>query len=473
MTENLTPYFGAQALHTKEASHDSLDESKFRNWLENNAGLGIYAHGRVHQEIGHTIYVSDLIHKRGHLMSSDILLMEEQNLLSMGEPLSTNSRLGSLRALAVLPAMNSANGEGVLVAYYEHGVVSFDTFEVPRETRHDGTGKVIQQGWDSKRLVNHLLNNVSATGRYAVAVLPRDHLFRSAKGLHFLSIMAGVETFRSENVNKLSSDVEPLLAADTSLGGAACGFWFQGDRMFATTGLVDDVSISASSFGRGFVSWNQAVTYTEDRTPITRWEGLWLPDNGIAGVHCFLDHREEPGEDGFRFICSDRDGEVYAATIDPALNVDMREAVEIPIEWDLITAQIAPSGLTSKNKVIGLMLEVLADSSFQKILVECRTDACGEWQRWATVPAPDKEIPAGRKILFTHSIGAPPRKCSEFTWIQLRVSGIGGMTLNLLQLDINPTTIKDGRKQSYVIDSLEEDYFRLNTQTTEERWLSE
>jgi hypothetical protein len=472
MSENLTPYFGAQALHTKEASHDSFDEDKFRNWLENNAGLGIYAHGRIHQEIGHTIYVSDLIHKRGHLMSSDILLMEEQNLLSMGEPLSTNSRLGDLKAMAVLPAMNSANGEGVLVAYYEHGVVSFNTFEVPRETRHDGKGTVIQKGWDTKRLVNHMLNSVSATGRYAVAVLQRDHLFRSTKGLHFLSIMAGVETFRSENVNKLSSDVEPLLAADTNLQGAACGFWFRGDRMFATTGLSMSYDHSSGSFGKGFVSWNQAFTFTDDRTPIAIWEGLWLPDPGIAGIHCFIDHTEDPSEDGFRFIASDKGGEVYVSKINSLSTVDLRDAVEIPIEWELITGQIAPSGLMSKNSCLGLAMEVLGGQTFSKLLVECRTDACLEWQRWHLVEAPPKPLTEGQKILFTESFGKPPKKCAEFTWIQIRLTGIGEMELRLLQLDFSPTVIKDGRKQSYVVDTPKDDYFRLNNQPFEERWPS-
>ncbi|MFK5283998.1 hypothetical protein ACI3PL_30915, partial [Lacticaseibacillus paracasei] len=79
--------------------------------------------------------------------------------------------------------MQTANGEGDLIAYHENGVVAFNTHEAPRETRVAGDGSIVQKGWDTKRLVNHLLNKVSAVGRYAVAVLPRDHFFRSAFGL--------------------------------------------------------------------------------------------------------------------------------------------------------------------------------------------------------------------------------------------------------------------------------------------------
>lgn len=87
-------------------SHDSFDFSKHINFLINSAGLGVYAHGRIHQQGPHSIFVSDIIHKRGSLKTDDILLMEEQQLASSAPPLSTNSSLGQLKAMSVLPAMN-------------------------------------------------------------------------------------------------------------------------------------------------------------------------------------------------------------------------------------------------------------------------------------------------------------------------------------------------------------------------------
>ena len=110
--DHLSPHFGRQALMTYDSSHDTFVWENHKHFLEANAGIGVYAHGRIHQEVGYTIYVGDLIHKRGPLVSDDILLMEEQYLQSMGEPLSTNSRLGGLVAMAVLPTMSTANGEG-------------------------------------------------------------------------------------------------------------------------------------------------------------------------------------------------------------------------------------------------------------------------------------------------------------------------------------------------------------------------
>ena len=52
---NHKPYFGAEALLTHESSHDTFDETKHVNWLVSEAGIGAYAHGRIHQQLGNTI----------------------------------------------------------------------------------------------------------------------------------------------------------------------------------------------------------------------------------------------------------------------------------------------------------------------------------------------------------------------------------------------------------------------------------
>ena len=359
MPEEYKPYYGAEALLTNESSHDTFDSTKFKNWLVNCAGIGCYAHGRIHQQVGQTIFVGDLIHKRGHLKTDDLLLMEEQSLLSHGEPLSVPSRLGKLMALQVLPTMNTANGEGDLIAYYEYGVVAFNTFESPRETKYDGEGKQLTQGWDQKRLVNHLLNTVGAVGRNAVAVLTRDHLFRSELGLHFLKVILGEGTFNSENTNIISMDVEPLLLADEDLSGAAVGFWPRGNRMFATVGLVRDDAVSSSSAGRGFVSWNQATTFTEDRTPRPLWEGMWIVDHGIAGIHQFVSEDRREGA----FLCSGRDRTIYKAVIDKNATVDERDDEELPIEWSFETGQFAPGGLDRNSMISNCLIEMVVSSS--------------------------------------------------------------------------------------------------------------
>ncbi len=442
------PYFGKQALSTQESSHDTLNPDNFKNWLARDAGLGIYAHGRVHQEIGYSIFVGDLIHKRGHLMTDDILLMEEQDLLSMGEPLSAPSRLGALKSLAVLPTMQTANGEGALIAYYDRGVVSFDTFEAPRETRHDGDGTIIQKGWDTKRLVNHLLNTVSAVGRYAVAVLTRDHLFRSVRGLHFLKTVLGDGSFRSEQVNRISTDVDPLLDQDKLLEGAACGYWIEGDRMFATTGMIEDDCYSATSFGRGFVSWNQAYTFTDDRTPIPLWEGLWLPDAGIKAVHCFSNIE-------FGFICSDIKEDIYLGVIDKTLNCDNRDGVDVPIEWSFETGRFAPLGLGATVAISDCVVELLVSSGTQPVRIYSRADTADEWLLWKTLTPVDKP----GQLLITESLGAPPKPHREATWIQVRVEGAGPVEFRLIEIDYSSSTTKACRSSSRVVASVEKPFF--------------
>lgn len=470
--DHVEPHFGKQALLTHESSHDTFDNDKHKNWLVNGAGIGIYAHGRIHQQSGNVVYVSDLIHKRGFVVTDDLLLMEEQAGLSFGEPLSTNSRLGSLKALAVLPAMGTANGEGDLIAYFQNGVVSFNTGEVPRETRYDGDGTRIQAGWDTKRLVNHMLNVISAVGRYAVATLTRDHLFRSVKGLHFLKVILGEGTFNSENVNKISMDVEPILEQDPSefLNGCSVGFWVFGDRMFSTTGLVCDNAISATPYGRGFVSWNQAVTFTEDRTPRALWEGLWVVDFGIAGVHRFVDVGDFPTSTSFGFVCSDRDKKIYIASIDKDLDHDIRDDVAIPIEWSFETAQFAPAGLSSKAIVSDCVIELVASRASQKMRVLVRTDVSGEWTLWRSFSPADKVKVDSQRILFTESLGRPPASCREATWFQVRVEGVGPVEIRLVDMDFSASTVKAGRAQAYVVSTAEKDFFEINTSPTETRW---
>jgi hypothetical protein len=464
------PYYGKQALLTHESSHDTFDTDKHFNWLVNGARLGIYVHGRVHQQLGHTIYVGDLIHKRGHMVTDDLLLMEEQALDSMGEPLSTNSRLGPLLALAVLPTMSTANGEGDLIAYYRGGVVSFNTFEAPRESRFDGEGNQIQKGWDSKRLINHLLNTISAVGRYAVTTLTRDHLFRSVRGLHFLKTVLGEGTFNSENVNRISSDVDPVLEQDELLTGAATGFWSFGNRMLATTGLVADPCISSSSFGRGFVVWNQATTYTEDRTPRPAWEGLWTVDHGIKGIHKFIETQLTPSRNSFGFVCSDKCANVRTATFDQNLEVDRRDNVDIPIEWSFETGQFAPDGLNIRKIAQDCLFEGVFSSASQKVRVLVRTDVASEWAVWKTFSPCDKIKSAGQYLRLSESLGKPPLSHREATWFQLRVEGVGYAEIALIELDYSGSTVKSGRQQCSVVGAADRDFFEINSTPMEDRW---
>lgn len=462
MPDHIQPYGGKQALLTHESSHDTFNSDNFLNWLESGAGLGIFAHGRVHQQVDREILVGDIIHKRGHLTTEDLLLMEEQALLSTGDPLTVSSRLGTLTAMAILPTMNTANGEGALIAYYQNGVVAFDTFEAPRESRYDAEGVQLTKGWDSKRLVNHMLNTVSAVGHRAVAVLTRDHFFRSLRGLHFLKTVLGEGTFNSENINTVSSDVAPVLDDDPVdlLTGAATGFWLFGNRMFATVGMLQgNASLPA---GRGFVSWNQATTFTEDRTPRPAWEGVWVVDSGIEGVHQFVNTTETPDTTSFGFVCSDRAQGVRVATLDAATESDIRNSVEIPIVWSLETARFAPEGLAAWKSVNGCVVEAVYTTESQEVRVYLRTDANSEWTLWRRfTPALEAKSAVG-SFQLTLALGKPPIAVREGTWFQVRVEGAGFVEIRLIELDYSPTTGKSGRQRWSSADYSEKDIFESN-----------
>jgi hypothetical protein len=442
--------------------HDTFIWENHRNFLINGAGLGIYAHGRVHQEGPYAIHVSDIIHARGNKSSDDILLMEEQVLPSMGSTLSTNSSAGNLVAMAIMPKPGSANGEGELIAYYEHAVVSFDTFQFPRETRHDGNGQVIQKGWDTMRMVSSVLNTISAVGRYAVTVLPRDQLFRSRFGLHFLKVAVGGETFNDETTNTISAPVDPLLDADptSDLGGCATGYWVSGSRILATTGMTENDAYSASSFGRGIVSWNKATTFTQDRTPIPRWEGLWLPDYDVAGIFWFGGI-----EDRYGFLCSTKDSRMMFSEIRMDYRTDWRDGVEIKIEWEIISAQLAPAGIGNVSFIKDGRIElILAKGS--KVRIDCRTDRQSDWQPWRLIECGDGE---GDSIV-SESFGMAPESCRECTWIQFRITGLGYAELLDLMIDYSEGIKKSGRSYCSASSNKREDYFRLTNNHPVTRW---
>lgn len=457
----------------QESPHDSFCEDRHTNWLINGAGLGIYVHGRIHQEGHYMIYVSDLVGKRGPLATDDLLKMEEQALQSMGDPLATNSKMGALLALAVMPSMNTANGEGDLIAYYENGVVAYDTFKFPRETRANGAGEFITKGWDTQRLVNHLLNMVSAVGRYSVASLPRDHFFRSTFGLHFLKTALGEGSFNPEHLNLLSRDVQPILDLDLpdTLPGSACGHWTKGGRLFTTVGMTADEKVSATSFGRGFLSYNQASGFTEDRTPRATWEGLWLPDHEVAGIHAFTDLALRPSERCYGFIASDQDQELLFASIAPTLREDFRDEEWIPIEWSLETGQSSFGSHAFTNKLSEAVLEGRFDDCSQRVRVLVRTDLKSEWALWHEF-APGEKRKATDGGLFHRSepLGQPPAGYTTATWFQVRIEGIGYAEILSLTADVTESGGKNTGSRCVGVSVPEDDFFVLNREAPDTRW---
>lgn len=460
------------------SSHDTLVFSEHRNFLVNSAGVGIYTNGRIHQETRFGIYVSDLIHKRGTKYTDDVLLMEEQQAGSFGDPMSTNSRLGQLRALEVMPSMSTANGEGMLVAYYDNGVVSFDTFSSPRETRVDAeTGQMIQKGWSESRQVNHLLNRVSATGRYAVAALPRDHAFRSRYGIHLLKTALGDGVFNDEYTNTLSQDVQPILDSDvkSSLKGATVGHWTEGNRLLASVGMVENSIYTSSAMARGFVVWNQATTFTEDRTPRPLWEGLWSVHAAIAGIHRLLDVTSVGGDSLFGFVASKGcDASLVFGEIDKRLDCDILDDEPVQIEWSITSRKVfglntreESAGFQHLNRITEGRLEIEASGAGGRVRVMIRTDQSAAWQEWH---ASDTSQSASTE-LHSINLGQPPKSCREASWFQFRVEGLGKASVRMLEAEIAQDRDKMGKSiTTHDVSERDEPYHKINTTPADTRW---
>jgi hypothetical protein len=452
------------------SSHDTLIFSNHRNFLINSAGLGIYTNGRIHQESHSGIFVSDIIHKRGTRYTDDILLMEEQQAGSFGDPLSTNSRLGQLRAMEVLPEMGTANGEGLLVAYYDSGVVSFNTAAAPRETRYDAeTGEMLQKGWSEGRQISHMLNRVSATGRYAVAVLPRDHAFRSRYGVHLLRSSLGDGVFSDEYINTLSQDLQPILDADvkSSLKGVTTGHWPEGSRLLVSVGMVENSLFTSSAMARGFIVWNQATTYTEDRTPRPLWEGLWSVHSDIAGIHRLLDATSVGGDNLFGFIASRScDAELLFGEIDGKLTHDAMPDASVPIEWD-VTSRKVFGGFGKLSRVTDGRLELEATGEGGRVRVLIRTDASPRWREWHSAHTGE----SAATTLHSINLGQPPRDCREASWFQFKVEGLGHCALRMLEAEVSEDRDKLGKPiTTHDITDREESYHKINQSHYTTRW---
>lgn len=430
-------------------SHDTFQDSKNKNFLINGAGVGIFWNGMVHQQGPYGVYVGDRIHKRGAMGTTDIVLMEEQ---SLEDPLSTNSRMGALLALEGVPQMGTANGEGQLIGYYDGGIVEYNTFFFPRKTLHDAEGKQLTNGWDTKQMVKHNCNVVSATGRYSVGVLPRDHFFRSGFGIHVLSRVLGVEFINDEPINVISDEVHNVLDDDdpSLLHGAAAGCWFEGHRWFMTTGFEQDQKVSSSPYGKGFVSWNKTWAKTADKTPVPAWEGVWTVDDGVAGIHRFIHTGMRDDRGAFGFLASDNDRNLWFAALRFDGSNDTRNGKSVAIDWALETGRFSFGDNTRTKAITDARFEAVFRTG-GAVTVLIRSDANPVWQRWRTFNSIEKTLKPGERFLLSKVIGEPPKGLSEASWFEFRIEGTGSAEITGFDIDVSEGSGKMDLTSSKVI----------------------
>ncbi len=417
-------------------SGDTFLPEKHRNFLVNGAGVGIFWNGMVHQQGPHGIMVGDMIHKRGQATTEDIVLMEDQ---SKQDSLSTNSRMGALLALEGLPQMDNPNGEGALIGYYDGGIVEYNTFLFPRLSLFDAEGKRLTEGWDAKRMVKHLCNRVSATGRYSVGVLPRDHFFRSGFGIHVLSRVLGVEFINDEPVNIMSDEVSNVLDEDRKdlLHGAAAGYWQQEHRWFMTTGMEYDRKISSSPMGRGFVSWNKLWARTEDNTPVTCWEGVWVIDKDMAGIHRFTHTGMRSDRGCYGFIASDNDRSLWFAAIRRDGKYDSRDGKLYHVAWALETGRFDFNDIQRTKTIVEGRFEGIFRTPGAEVTAYIRTDVHPEWTKWRSYKACEGQLKPGEKFRSSMPLGRPPEQMEEATWFEFRVEGSGAAEITGFDIEFS------------------------------------
>lgn len=455
-------------------SHDKMDSSENLNWIPNNSSIGHYVHARTHisvdfyganediEPINSEIWVSDIGGKRflDDDSAEDILKMEEAMLDSGGGTLTAPSKLGKTVAFETLLSSGS-NGEGMFVDFRENGIMFHDTLKAPRESLIGEDDNVIQPGWDEMRISNVQLQTISAVGRYAVYQLPSDIWFRSEYGFHFLRKAIGVGTLQDEKRNNESHDIQPLVDVDDDslLHGAATGYWLRNDRLMGTVGMVKDTTYSSSSMGRGIVVLNQAATYTEDDVPRNLWEGLWLPDPEIKGIHKFTKLGQRAKNKEFGFISSDKDRNIFAAEFkNQRSGYDTRLGNQHAIAWQYTSGAFVLTGLKNVDSLRSGVIDFIADGSTSKIEIQIRTDQHHCWETWTTI-----EPCSTQKSLRSVSIGEPSTKSvREGTWFQFRIKGKGYIEIRTFDVEATKIDSKsDGRNQCIPLCCQPENYFEL------------
>lgn len=446
----VSPGMVADSEQAEDHSHDTFQDSLHRNFLINGAGLGIFWNTRVHQQGPHGVFVSDPLHKRDQQGSSDITLMEEQ---SCEDSLSTNSKLGSLLALEGVPRMDTSNGEGELVGYYDGGIVRYNTFFFPRASQFDATGKRLESGWDTRQMVSHNCNVVTATGRYAVGKLPRNHFFRSGFGIHILSEVLGVEYIKDEPVNTISDEVSNVLNADDPymLHGAAAGCWFEGHRWFMTTGLHHSGKHSTSPMGKGFVSWNKVWGKTLDKTPITAWEGVWIVDECVEGIHCFIHTGMREDFGCFGFLSSDSNRNLwYAAIREGGLN-DLRGGESIPIPWAFETGRFDFGDNTRTKVLTDGRFEGVFLTKGSRVTVYIRTNENPQWTKWVSFLGSETTLKPDEGLGVSKALGEPTLQVKEATWFEFRVEGTGSTEITGFDVEISDGSGKMDINSSHIV----------------------
>ena len=452
-------------------SHDKLDSSENKNWLPNGASIGHYIHAQNHISVdfgnnpdcpalNSEIWVSDIGGSRtlDDCSAEDILKMEAAMLDSGGGTLVAPSRLGKSVAFETLLSSGN-NGEGFFVDFRECGIVFHNTFEMPRETMYGENDSMIQEGWDEKRITNVQLQTVSTVGRYGPYQLPDDIWFRSEYGYHFLKKTLGTGTLKDEKRNHESHDIQPLIDMDEdqNLEGLSSGYWLKNDRLMGTVGVVQNSLFSSTSMGRGIVVLNQATTYTEDDTPRALWEGLWLPDKGVNGIHKFTKLGPRAKNKEFGFICSDNNRNIFVAEFkNRRSGYDRRDNKDYLIPWQYTSGSFVMNGLKTIDKLRSAVLDFVGDESTSEIEVQVRTDQHQCWETWGII-----KPCLNSKSVTSKALGEPSAKSiREATWFQFRIKGQG--YIEIRTFDVEATKVdskKDGRNACVPVCCEQENYF--------------
>jgi hypothetical protein len=299
------------------------------------------------------------------------------------------------------------------------------------------TGEATSKGWAYKRLKDHRMTLVTACGRYAVAVSPRDHFFRSKYGLFSLKMSLESGSLKDEPIDNLSWQVNTMLKErEELLNGVSTGYWIEGQRIFSSSEMNFDPGVSVESYGRSFVSYNKVVSQTAEGTPIQGWEGRWsAPDMDIL--------RFMPNEGQEFGILSQNQGayELVSVTDNQAYDI-LKDSTKQEISWEFETGKYNFGSATNLINLSEGYFEAFSRSKKFSVKILVKTDKTLCWKEWKTIEGCDKE---GESFFVGQPLGRPDTATREGSWFQFRVEGTGSLEINSFNVDFTLGDVKTNR----------------------------
>lgn len=304
--------------------YDSVDKPSSK--VPNGGTCMLYAHGRLVVVVNsRAILVGDAIHKSSLTSAKNLLDFTEQVYWDTGQMFIPPSSMGNILALEILPVLDTAQGQGEILAHCEDGIFSVDINIAPRSD------------WSSKSLVRHALLEAGAVGPYAVALRVGDQIYRTRHGICTFRSARAQANVEGDPMAPMSEPVNTFLKSDVPdwLRFCSINTWAIQNRLLCTVDPTMD----------GRYRWHNAVLVRNFAPrPLENsaacWEGIWTLPAECCGVVQLINGMFWGKERQFA-LCIGQDGKNRLVEFTGELGDDvLSDGTRQPVRSQIITRAV-------------------------------------------------------------------------------------------------------------------------------------